>query len=98
MLESNCVCNNDYTGDAMKVTCPRRTCRAKSSIYSRNEQSDDLSNLYCRCGRCGTKFVMFLGFSHIIEEGDLAEIIGMFISELSSDSKKQLIDKLNSLT
>lgn len=98
MLESNCVCNNDYTGDAMKITCPE--CNSNSRIYSRNEQSEHYSDLYCNCAQCGTRFVMNLSFSHLLkkESENIAEMIALLISQLGSDSKKELIEKIKSLT
>lgn len=97
MLESNCVCNNDYTGDAMKITCPE--CNSNSRIYSRNEQSEQFSDLYCNCTRCGTRFVMNLSFSHLLkkESENIADAIALLVSRLESDSKKEVIDRINSL-
>jgi cell division protein ZapA len=51
----------------MRITCP--ICQSKAVITSRDQQSIQVSNLYCSCTNtkdCGHTFVSTLAFSHTL--------------------------------
>ena len=77
-----------------RVTCPN--CLSKSTITSREKQSEHVVHLYCSCNNtkeCGATFRITQGFDHYLNppRADTAQIAAQLIKNLPRQQQLDLL-------